>query len=263
MSWHCSLALVEAFSDRGSLDRESCARLKSIRTVEKSCFVGKRRDTSRLSLSGTMSEPSMVARGVDSWMSSLRASHASPSASRESNRAPTTSATYGPRRSVSSKRSVPDTSCSKMCPGFADTCPWSSETCEELATPSKGPSPLPPQPWVQDILGGGSGYVPTTKASASGPDYARAKRPRSGGDDLVTALHRTYLPTTSAKEYGYNQGGGAGRVGPKRPSLRGHLGGSPNPDWLDWFVGLPIGWSGLPPLETSKFQRWCEQHGSC
>ena len=62
---------------------------------------------------------------------------------------------------------------------------------------------------------------------------------------------------------GSNRGGARGRVGPKRPSLRGHLGGSPNPDWLDWYVGLPIGWSGLQPLGTYKFQQWLKQHGSC
>ena len=39
MSWHCSLALVEEFSDRSCLDTESCALLKSIRTAEKSSWL--------------------------------------------------------------------------------------------------------------------------------------------------------------------------------------------------------------------------------
>jgi hypothetical protein len=38
---------------------------------------------------------------------------------------------------------------------------------------------------------------PTPKASPSGPDYAREGRPRSGGDDLATAVARL-VPTPTA-----------------------------------------------------------------
>ena len=42
---------------------------------------------------------------------------------------------------------------------------------------------------------------PTPKASPSGPDFARAKRPRSGGDDLPTAVAREELwPTPNAAD---------------------------------------------------------------
>lgn len=37
----------------------------------------------------------------------------------------------------------------------------------------------------------------------------------------------------------------------------GHL----NPEWLEWFMGWPMGWTGLEPLETDKFQEWWQQHG--
>jgi hypothetical protein len=122
------------------------------------------------------------------------------------------------------------------------------------------------------------------------------------------------LPTLTASEYGSNQGGGAGRVGPKRPSLRyllptltvkgnhnkkgiskksgdglatallptlrssdseksGHptaasekhgdlrLGGPLNPEWCEWFMGFPIGWTALEPLEMRRFQQWLRSHG--
>lgn len=36
----------------------------------------------------------------------------------------------------------------------------------------------------------GARFWPTPKSCPSGPDYARATRPRSGGDDLATAVAR-------------------------------------------------------------------------
>ncbi len=75
MSWHCSLALVEEFSARGCLDSVQCAQLKSIRTVGKCSFEGKKRATWNPFPSGTMCEPLTVYRGVVSWMSSLADSH--------------------------------------------------------------------------------------------------------------------------------------------------------------------------------------------
>ena len=274
MSWHCSLALVADFSRLGCLDGVRSALLRSTRIAERSCFGAKKRATLSPSPSGTTCERLMLQPGVDAWMLCLPGSPASPSARRARSSELMTSATYGPRHIVSSKKSIPDTSCSKMCSGFVATCPWSSETCEGLATPSKGPSWLPPPQWARDISDAASGYaptatvhgeynrrglskksgtglatalkrfVPTTKAVDSGPDYTRATRPNAGGDDLVTVLHKSAKQCSAA-------------------SIKGCRTGTPNPDWRDWFVGLPIGWSALERLATSRFQQWLRQHGGC
>lgn len=37
-------------------------------------------------------------------------------------------------------------------------------------------------------------------------------------------------------------------------------GGQLNPDWTDWFMGLPIGLTDLKPLEISKCLSWLRQH---
>lgn len=37
----------------------------------------------------------------------------------------------------------------------------------------------------------------------------------------------------------------------------GHL----NPDWTEWLMGWPIGWTDSKPLETDKFQQWWNSHG--
>ena len=60
---------------------------------------------------------------------------------------------------------------------------------------------------------------PTPKASPSGPDFARMNRPRSGGDDLATAVAR---------------------------EVTGPL----NPAWVEWLMGFPAGWTDSELLAT-------------
>jgi hypothetical protein len=36
-----------------------------------------------------------------------------------------------------------------------------------------------------------------------------------------------------------------------------------NPQFADWAMGWPMGWSALEPLGTGKFQSWLKQHGNC
>lgn len=101
MSWHCSLALVEEFSGLSCLDTGSCARLKEIRTAERSCFDGKKTGLFRRSLSGMTYAPSTAASGVASLISSLRASRASRSRSPAKEKERTTNATSGLKQSES------------------------------------------------------------------------------------------------------------------------------------------------------------------
>lgn len=37
--------------------------------------------------------------------------------------------------------------------------------------------------------------------------------------------------------------------------------GQLNPDWVEWLMGWPIGWTDSKPLEMDKFQAWQQQHG--
>ena len=34
-----------------------------------------------------------------------------------------------------------------------------------------------------------------------------------------------------------------------------------NPTWVEWLMGWPLGWTGLRPLVTDKFQSWQHLHG--
>lgn len=59
-------------------------------------------------------------------------------------------------------------------------------------------------------LGGMARLLPTPKSTPSGPDNNRVNRPGSGGNDLST-----------------------------------EIGGVLNPEWVEWLMGYPIGWTEL------------------
>lgn len=43
-------------------------------------------------------------------------------------------------------------------------------------------------------------------------------------------------------------------------SPEGGNGGRLNPNWVEWLMGWPIGWTDLKPLEVDKFQSWRKAH---
>lgn len=79
MSWHFSQALVVAYLEQNSSDGAPSAQSKSRNTRGTSYLRGKTTARCLHSQSGMMSEPSTERRGVDWWMSSLRASRAKTS----------------------------------------------------------------------------------------------------------------------------------------------------------------------------------------
>ncbi len=45
-------------------------------------------------------------------------------------------------------------------------------------------------------------------------------------------------------------------------TLAAQIGGKVNPDWNEWRMGWPIGWTDLKPLGMDKFQQWQQQHSA-
>ena len=41
-----------------------------------------------------------------------------------------------------------------------------------------------------------------------------------------------------------------------------HESGRLNPDWVEWLMAWPIGWTGSKPLEMDKFREWQRQHST-
>jgi hypothetical protein len=44
-------------------------------------------------------------------------------------------------------------------------------------------------------------------------------------------------------------------------AIRGDGIGVPNPQWVEWLMGWPMGWTDTEPLATDKFQQWSDSHG--
>ena len=38
------------------------------------------------------------------------------------------------------------------------------------------------------------------------------------------------------------------------------IGGHLNPNWVEWLMGWPIGWTDYTPLATDKFRQWQQLH---
>jgi len=135
-------------------------------------------------LSGVTSEPSTRARGVASWISSLRATRASPSAARVSVLAQLTRDTYGPTSIESSEPSAPE--------------PFSARTSELICPVASLKSPETWKSWA-------------TALRRACSRRGLSVRPTSG-----SVFSGSHLPTPSATSYGTSQN--EGQVEHKWPS---------------------------------------------
>ena len=87
--------------------------------------------------------------------------------------------------------------------------------------------------------------------------WARGKR----GLALNTAV-RLEFPTPGFNDFksgkGYDHGDKK-----QTPQLRHISGGLLNPEWVEWLMGWPLGWTDLKPLAMDKFREWQRQHSPC
>jgi len=76
-------------------------------------------------------------------------------------------------------------------------------------------------------------------------------------------------PTPQASD-NRNRGGAGSRAIQRRKEMGKQIGlsqavsatsGALNPDWVEWLMGWPIGWTDLKPLGMDKFQQWLRSHG--
>ena len=68
-----------------------------------------------------------------------------------------------------------------------------------------------------------------------------------------------YTPT--ARDWKGMSGKGFRERHGEKKSLADFLGGVPNPEFSEWLMGWPIGWTDSKPLATDKFRLWLQQHG--
>lgn len=109
--------------------------------------------------------------------------------------------------------------------------------------------------------------TPTASLGTKG-GLVTARKGREGGT-LIEAVSARYWPTPNASDAtkwsnqtldDRIQKGQQVRLN-TAVSPEGGKGGQLNPEWVEWLMGWPIGWTELKPLEMAKFHEWQQQHG--
>jgi len=92
------------------------------------------------------------------------------------------------------------------------------------------------------------------------------RKGREGGTLIEAVSARTWPTPVASASKGSSQAALKRKSGADRSKARlDHAvmasdGGQLNPEWVEWLMGWPIGWTELKPLETDRFREWQQQH---
>lgn len=291
MSWHYLPGLVAGSSEESSAGSAPSAPWKSNRTAGKCSSDASATACFPCSRSGTTPEPSTGDPGVDSWMSSLRASRVSPSALPAGGNGNGTTGTCGPIPFASfgkydqlsrSWKTFPDffpaTISAKSSGGFGRAGMTRGgiayrrpESEPPIGVTGSGFWPTPNVPNGGRSPKGGigpTGIMPDgkkrqvglesaiklwpTPRAADGSHGGRVtpRKSKEGGNPIEAVAARSW-PTPSARDW--RTGKNESCWENSRP-LSEVVGGLLNPRWVEWLMGMPIGWTSFEPLETARFQ---------
>lgn len=278
MSWHFSQALVEAFSAGTSSDGGRFAPSKSRSIPVQFCSHGKTTGCFPRSRFGTISVHLTADRGEEllTWfLADFLARTSAPPEKEPESRA--NAPASGVRWRASSARYDRGSSSWKthLCLWEEDL-PWSSMTlprwgmmrdgelwermtpalpteerdsgAERFPTPTAGNSHSGGT--IQEWGGSGNKFrFPTpTNSMVTIADMEQARY--AGNDPKRPSYQSAMFPTPTAN---------------RRDGLQSHgvnvIGGQLNPEWIEWLMGWPIGWTDLRPLAMDRFQQWRRSHG--
>lgn len=274
------------FSDGGP-----CAMSNGIGTRSRSSKPESGTDTCTTPRYGTTPAPSTGDPGLDSWMCSLRDFRASLSVLQERDSRRTTPAMGGPQPSEAFAKYDPDSACWRtfqvsflnhtLAP-YSENFPKRGIVIHGIAYRRRKSA--------RTTSGKDSGLWPTPRAKESGEyqysqgDHSkpvltllgkvRANPARTAGTNstmnylgsmAVQTVKRNMCPTPTVDDADNST---LPRSQIKRDSVVGAVmregsvnGGQLNPNWVEWLMGYPIGWTALEPLGMDKFRQWLEKHG--
>lgn len=234
MSWLFSRVLVEAYWADSCWDGEPCAPLSVMPTQHRFWRNDRMMDHSRLSLFGLTCAVLTADHGAAllTWFREVFLARTSPSAA-------TVPASKVPDPVCGNTWAESSTRYDRDLPGWRThpcssvvALPWSSVTLPKWGMTRSG-IVYQRLNVAHRIVGTGSGSWPTpvasmAKGSSPGSLIRKSGRDRSRDrlDHAVMALH----------------------------------GGPLNPEWVEWLMGWPIGWTDLRPLGMGRFQRWLKMH---
>lgn len=101
---------------------------------------------------------------------------------------------------------------------------------------------------------------PTPTASLGTKGGRVTPRKSREGGTLIEAVSARTWATATARDWRSGKASQATHDRNSRP-LSEQVGGLLNPDWVEWLMGWPIGWTELKPLAMDKFREWQQQHG--
>lgn len=116
-----------------------------------------------------------------------------------------------------------------------------------------------------------SGNWPTPTCADAFTDKLKSAQQSEGSMHSVNLSQAVKMfPTPTATDYkgAYTKesmvsSGGIDRAGLLRnvghmddPDYKAAVGGQLNPDWVEWLMGWPIGWTSMEPLNPDRFRAW-------
>lgn len=264
MSWLFSQALVEEYSAGTSLAGEPCAQLNVMPTPHKFWRNDKTIDASNLSRFGLTLRLLTVAHGVELLTSYLAASLARTSAELAKGPASTApAADYGQKCAGLLAKYDPGSSTWRTAQYslLADSDVFLA-TWPRWGSMRNGESFLRQIP-VLPICESASGLWQTPVADDA--VERKAGKWNSRGEPKLSAEVKLY-PTPTAGNLKSNgslqEWGGSGARKKMREMVSAEeITGLLNPEWVEWLMGWPIGWTALQPLAMDKFHEWQQQHG--
>lgn len=258
MSWHFSRALVAAYSAESSVGSDVSAPSSLTPTAAPSLHPDKTTARSRPSRSGITSAPFLAMSGAELLTWFLAGFHVRISPSRaEAQELTAQSQDSGEKWQGSLAKYSPDASSWKTHQRslFAD-----SEPCSVIWPRwglMRGGVCWEQTPLARRTAGSGCGLsLPTLTVCGN---YNRKGASKTSGDGLVTALKK--MPTLTAHD-SRDCGTSPSQVARNHKTLPMVIGGPLSPMWGEWFMGWPLEWTELKPLETGKFQQWLSSHGT-
>lgn len=271
MSWHFSQALVAEYSAVTCLDGERFVQSNTTPTPEAYYWPDKTTEHSRLSRFGMTSEPLMGGHGEGLLTWFLVASLAKTSALQEKVMDWTVSEAGSGQKWGESFAKYDRERCTwkthqlSLLGGLDEY----SETWPRWGSMRNGESFLRRTPALP-ICASGSGLWPTPNAMPASNDlnFRCSGDGRTKPNKLGWAVANSIWPTPCASASKGSSPAALVRKDGKSlvndridHAVMASDGGQLNPEWVEWLMGWPIGWTELNPLETDRFQEWLQQHG--
>jgi hypothetical protein len=240
MSWLFSQALVEEYLGDTCSDGEQSVQLSGNPTQQAYCAPDKMTDFSRLSRFGMTYKPLTADRGEELLMSYLAAFPVKTS----------------PQQEKAQELTESDQECGEKWRGWLakfdpDTSSWRTAQCSLLEDLNECLQTLPRSGMTRD------GLLWEQQMSAH-----RISETESGlwGTPTASQDFKPIRKLTPSEANGSHGTILVGSIGNQYSHLIGRY---LKPLVTEWMMGWPLGWTDLKPLETDKFQKWLDAHGSC